>query len=202
MRLHMDSAHSIVIGAGSNESSNPISIKTKELIVEQTGREALGIGSRDGKAIVHIENTVLSYDSRCSTGALIGGRGLEAHLMNSEVDIVSFGDRVSGITTYSTSGSSVAIFSSKIKSIFRGKEVFVIGGPDSIMDTAMIDSSLDIAAEGSCVIGFGSSHKKGSLSFYRCTGHVDIRSGNGALFGLLEDKIEKDQCDITFETTV
>ena len=202
MRLHMDSANSIVVGAGSNESSNPISIRGKELIIEQTGRDAIGIGSHDGKAIVHVENTKLSYDSRCSTSACIGGRGIEVHLMNSDVDIVSFGDRVCGITTFAQSGSSVAVFSTKIKAIFRGKEVFVIGGPDSILDTAMIDSTFDIAAEGAYVIGFGSSSKRGSVSFYRCGGHIDIRSGNGALFGVPEDKVEQDVCDIVFESTV
>ena len=202
MRLHMDSANSIVIGAGSNESSNPISIRTKELIIEQTGRDAIGIGSREGKAIVRIEDTKLSYDSRCSISACIGGRGIEVHLKNSDLDIVSFGDRVCGITTFAQSGSSVAVFSTKIKSIFRGKEVFVIGGPDSIIDTAMIDSTFDIAAEGAYVIGFGSSSKRGSVSFYRCGGHIDIRSGNGALFGVAEDKVEQDVCDIVFESTV
>lgn len=202
MRLHMDSANSVVIGGGSNIDGNPITIRTKELIIEQTGREALGIGCHDSKSFIHIENTKLSYDSRCSLSAFIGGRGVEVNLKNTEVDIVSFGDRVCGITTYASSGSSVTVYSTKIKTLFRSKEVYVIGGPDSIMDTAMIDSSLDISAEGAHVVCFGSNNKNGSVSFYRCDGHVDIRSGNGALFGVPEDKVEQEVCDIVFESTI
>ena len=202
MRLHMDSANAIVIGGGLNEGRNPITIRMKELIIEQTGREAIGIGSREGKASVHIENTKVSYDSRCSVSAFIGGHGVEAIVKNSDVDIVSFGDRVCGITTYSEAGSSVTLFAAKFKSIFRSKEVFIIGGPDSFIDTAVIDSTFDISSESSSVIAFGSNNKTGSISFYRCGGHMDIRSAHGLLFGFPDEKVEKEQCDITFETTV
>ena len=174
----------------------------KELIIEQTGREAIGIGCHENKASVHIENTKVSYDSRCSVSAFIGGHGVEAIVKNSDVDIVSFGDRVCGITTYSEAGSSVTLFVAKFKSIFRSKEVFIIGGPDSFIDTAVIDSTFDISSESSSVIAFGSNNKTGSISFYRCSGLMDIRSANGMLFGLPDEKIEKEQCDIKFETTV
>ena len=202
MRLHMDGAKTIVIGGGSNEGGNPITIRGKELIIEQTGREALAIGCHDSKSSIRIENTKVSYDSRCSTSAFVGGRGVEAIIQNCDADIVSFGDRVCGITTYSASGSSVTLISTKCKNIFRGKEIFIIGGPDSLMDTTMIDSTLDVTAEGSSVIGFGSTNKSGSVSFYRCVGHIDVRSANGALFGVPEDKIEQENCEIEFESTV
>ncbi len=179
--IHLDNEKCVAIGGGLNSAGSKIKLQVRELFIELSGNQVVGIGSPDGGAIVEIDDTKLSIKKQCSHGIGIGSfaKSMDVDINNSEIIMESSGNGIGGICAYTVKNSSMNINDTKIDMLFKGKKICGIGSEEGAALITMHDCDISIACEGANVVAMGSSSKETKIAFYECKGIVSVVSGNG-----------------------
>lgn len=179
--IHLDSEKCVAVGGGDNSAGSKIKLNAKELVIELSGNQVVGVGSLNGSANAEISNTKLSIKEQCSHGIGIGSftRSMDIDINDSEINIESSGNKIGGICAYTVKNSSVNINDTKIDMLFKGKKIYGIGSDEGAALITMHDCDISISCEGAKVVAMGSSSEETKIAFYECKGIVNVVSGDG-----------------------
>ncbi len=199
--IHLDSEKSIAIGGRSNDGGSHIKICCKELVLEQTGKKSLGIGSWLSGADISINNTRLSIEHHSKSVLGIGSFSdpCNIELFSCSANFNISGDKIGGIGSFNSSGGSIKITDMSMNSVFKGKEILGIGAEKEFGEIYMTDCTFNSVIEGTEAVVFGSADCEGTIGMKKCSGDIVVRSGSKTLLGVKPENLISDSCRIQFE---
>ena len=180
--IHLDSDKCIAIGGGDNSAGSKIKLDTKEIDIELSGNQVVGVGSLYGSANVEMNGTKLTIKEQCSQGIGVGSflKSMDIDITDCEINVESSGNGIAGICAYTVKNSSVNINNTEINMLFKGKKICGIGSEEGAALVTMHDCGINIVCEGAEAVAMGSSSKETKIAFYECKGIISVTSGNGA----------------------
>lgn len=198
--IHLDSENSVAIGGKSNGDGSRISICCKELIIEQMGKNSLGIGSLLSGANISIHDTRMSFEQHSRTALCVGSLSAPC-----QIDVRSCsgrfmlsGDKIGEFGSFNSPGGSIALSNVNFKSTLKGKSILGIGSDKEFSSISMTECTFNALVEGAEVVVFGSQNHSGALFMSYCGGEITVRSGNKTMFGTTPDKLVTDNCGLKF----
>lgn len=198
LSIKLDSYQNVAIGGGFNNNRSEINVCASQIKIEQTGKFTLGIGCFYSKPIIHIDDSTVEINERVSSCIGIGSynESIEMYMKNSVFRTDCSGNKLCGIGAYCTKGSNISINACQLVLRFNGKCSMCIGSEDGAFDIVAYDSVFDAICEGAEVVTIGSFSKKCSVSLYRCTGNIKVKSDNGMIYGVSDNGLFLDGCSI------
>lgn len=198
--IHLDSEKSVAIGGRSNEGKSRISIYCAELIVEQMGKNTLGIGSLLSGAEVSVDDTRMKLEQHSKTALGIGSFSdpCKISLSGSMVDINMSGDKIGGFGSYNSDGGSIKMSDGTLKAVFKGKEILCMGADKAFGEIALSDCTFDARLEGACAVALGSQDCEGTITMRTCGGEFAVLSSEKTLLGVKPENLISDRCGLIF----
>lgn len=185
--IHLDSESSVAIGGKSCGENSSISICCKDLVIEQSGKTSIGIGSVISDAKVSIHDTHMTFEQHSRTALGIGSLGGRSFITVQGVS-ASFtlsGDKIGEFASFNSIGGSISIAHANIKSTLKGKEILAIGADHSFGKIKMSECTFNVLAEGAQAVIFGSADcDEGWLEINTCSGDITVHSGCKTLLGV------------------
>ena len=189
----------VAVGGGTNNSNSLIDIRVKEMLLDVSGKQVLGIGSFYSLCNVKVCSSLLSVRLLSASGIAVGGygRGINLSISNSSVDIKAEGQNVSGIYSAYADDGSIMISDSDMKMKFNGEHIHAVGFGNGFGKIAAENSSCDIRIEGSSCFAIGSEDRNAEIEMNKCKGSVYICSSDPHMLSAEEDKVVIKDCNFS-----
>ncbi|MGN1417110.1 MAG: EAL domain-containing protein [Oscillospiraceae bacterium] len=189
----------VAVGGGTNNGGSHIEIKVKEMSLDISGRQVLGIGSFNKDADVTISSSMVSVRLQCSSGIAVGGfgKGINACLSDTYLDIKAEGQVISGIYAADSDNGSICISDCDMNMKYNGEKIRAVGfekGPGRI---SAENSSCNIRIEGESCFVIGSGDRNSEVALKKCGGTVSISSADGHMLSAENDKVSIIDCDFS-----
>ncbi|MGN0649492.1 MAG: EAL domain-containing protein [Oscillospiraceae bacterium] len=183
--IHLESDKSIAIGGGFNGSDAKICIEAKEFMIEQLGKESIGIGSLNGDSDVTIRNTNITMISHSAENLLIGSKKANsvADLENCKLKVVSSGDLVCFAGSRLEGNSRIRADKCDMSVLLNGKTIHAFGSDEGSADVEFTSCTLDVHCSGAAAVAVGSNSHKGRVRLSDCAGQIFVNSGTYYVFG-------------------
>lgn len=189
--IHLESDKSIAIGGGFNGSDTKIVIEAKELMIEQLGKESIGIGSLNGDTDITIRNTNVTLISHSAENLLVGSRKANSvvNFENSRLKAVASGDLVCFTGSRMDGTTQIKAERCEISVLLNGKTIHAFGSDEGAADVELSNCVLDIHCSGAAAVAIGSNSHKGRVSLSECEGQIFVNSGTYYVFGCEESSL-------------
>ncbi|MGN0636796.1 MAG: EAL domain-containing protein [Huintestinicola sp.] len=189
----------VAIGGGINNNGSVIDIRVKEMSLDVSGKQVLGIGCFYSMSNVKICSSLISVRLMSAAGIAIGGfgRGISTVISNSSVNIKAEGQNVSGIYAAYAEEGIIRISDCDMNMKFNGEHIHAVGFENGFGKIAAEDSSCEINMEGSSAFAVGSKDDNAGIELKKCKGSVYINSADPHMLSADRDKVIITDCDFT-----
>ncbi|MDD6101610.1 MAG: EAL domain-containing protein [Clostridiales bacterium] len=191
INLHVEGENGIAIGGGFNDNNASIEINNTKLAIDAADVKAVGIGTAFADAFVRITRSAMDMDIRgrfcCAIGSIDGNAEVTLH--DTELNIVSSGDAITGLGSISASNGCLNVFNSKVGIELTGKEGCCIGAFSGETIVSIVDSDYKFRCEGASMLCLGTRKKTGSIAVINSREDIYYSSADYTAYGALEDKI-------------
>lgn len=187
----------VAIGGGTNNSNSLIDIRVKEMSLDVSGKQVLGIGSFYSLSNVKICSSLFMVRLLSAAGIAVGGygRGINASISNSSVDIKAEGQNVSGIYAAYAEDGNIMISDSNMKMKFNGETIHLVGFENGFGKITAENSCCDITIEGNNSFVVGSKDKNAEITLNKCKGSAYISSANPHVLSAGKGMVTVTDCD-------
>lgn len=189
----------VAIGGGINSSNSVIDIRVKEMYLDVSGKQVLGIGSFYSMSNVKICSSLISARLQSAAGIVMGGygRGINVSVSNTCFDIKAEGQNISGIYTAYAEDGSIMISDSEMNMKFNGELIHAVGYENGFGKITAEESSCDIRIEGDSCFVIGSCDRNAEVVLTKCRGSVYISSADSHMLSAEKDKITVTDCNFS-----
>lgn len=189
----------VAIGGGVNNSGSVIDIRVKELSIDVSGKQVLGIGCFFADSNVNINSSVVSVRLQCAAGIAIGGygRGINALISETDLDIKAEGQNISGIYSAYAEDGSILLSGCAMNMKYNGELIHAVGFENGFGKITAENSSCDIRIEGCSCFAIGSCDKNAEIVLDRCKGSVYIASEDPHMLSAEKDKVTITECNFS-----
>ncbi|MGN1100567.1 MAG: EAL domain-containing protein, partial [Huintestinicola sp.] len=189
----------VAIGGGINNGSSLIDIRVKEMSLDVSGKQVLGIGCFYSLSKVNISSSLISVRMLSAAGIAIGGygRGMSTDISGSSVTIKAEGHNVSGIYSAYAEDGNIRISDSDVVLKFNGENIHAVGFENGHGKISAEGCSCDVHLEGGNSFAVGSKDKNAEIELKKCKGQVFISSANSHKLSAEESMIVITDCDFT-----
>ena len=189
----------VAIGGGINNGNSLIDIRVKEMTLDVSGKQVLGIGCFYSLSKVNISSSLISVRMMSATGIAIGGygRGMSTDISGSSVTIKTEGHNVSGIYSAYAEDGHIRISDSDVVLKFNGENIHAVGFENGHGKITAEGCSCDVHLEGGNSFAVGSKDKNAEIELKKCKGQVFISSANPHKLSAEESMIVITDCDFT-----
>lgn len=189
----------VAVGGGINNGGSVIDIRAKEMSLDVSGKQILGIGSFYSESIVKICSTLLSVRLLSNAGIAIGGygRGINASILNSSVNVKAEGQNVSGIYTAYANEGYIVISDCNVNMKFNGEHIHAVGFENGFGKITAENTSCGIRLEGGSAFALGSKDNKAGIELKKCKGCVRINSEDPHMISAEKENIRLTDCNFT-----
>lgn len=191
----------VAIGGGVNNGKSAIDIKVKEMSLDVSGKQVLGIGSFFSDSNVKINSSTVSIRLQCAAGIAVGGygRGINVSMSDTRLNIRAEGANISGIYSAYAEDGNILISDCDMKMKYNGEMIHGVGFENGFGRINVHSSSCDIRMEGFSCFAIGSCDMNAEIALSKCRGKVYIASDNPHLLSAEKEQITISDCDFQNE---
>lgn len=191
IRTTVEADYGICIGGGVAGKNSAVEIVGGVLQIEPLSANSIGIGGVKGGIPITIKDCHAYMDMRVDRGEGIGclSGPQNISIVDSKLRFKCSGAFVGALGSYQNSDGKILINRSDCTFSGNAQQVYLVGAPSGKMDIEVKDSSMDMNAEGSEVLGFGTRDRQSTITMKNANNYVKIRSGEHMMFGAWEPNI-------------
>lgn len=189
----------VAIGGGKNTSGSTIDIRVKELSLDISGKQVLGIGSFYADSNVRIDDSSVTMHLQCAAGIAVGGygRGINVCITDSKLNVRAEGKNISGIYSAYANNGSINIIRCDVTMKCNGELIHGVGFENGFGSITSEDSSCDIQMEGGSCFALGSCDRNAKVILNRCGGNIVLFSENPHMLSANKENISVKDCNFS-----
>lgn len=189
----------VAIGGGKNTSGSAIDIRVKELALDISGKQVLGIGSFYADSNVRIDNSSVTMRLQCAAGIAVGGygRGINVCITDSTFNVRAEGKNISGIYSAYANDGSINISRCNVTMKYNGELIHGIGFENGFGSITSENSSCDIRMEGGSCFALGSCDRNVKVFLNKCEGNIVLCSDEPHMLSANRDGISVKDCNFS-----
>lgn len=189
----------VAIGGGTNGGGSVIDIRAKEIFLDISGKQVLGIGSFYADSNVRIADSAITVRLQCAAGIALGGygRGINVCLTDSSFDVKAEGKNISGIYSAYANDGSINIIDCTVTMKYNGELIHAVGFENGLGSITAENSSCDIRMEGVNCFALGSCDRNVKVNLNKCKGNIVIFAEEPHMLSAPKNGINIKECNFS-----
>ena len=179
------------IGGGKNEESRPIQILSGLADIHISGGSCVGVGTRDGNAIIDVHDSKLKVTATAPQAIAVGSikELTDIELKNSEVSMELAGINIAGIGSIENGSGKIIMLKNTVDALIKGRNVNLIGTREGKCNVHLKENRLKFYSEGGSVCGVGDMYGEGDVTLDGNVFDFDMRTGEGEAYCSRKGKV-------------
>ncbi|MBO4899814.1 MAG: GNAT family N-acetyltransferase [Lachnospiraceae bacterium] len=187
----IEADEAVAIGGGEFREGNGIHILSGTVRIEPASQRAIAIGAVKGHFDGIISNCKLHLDIKIDKGIGIGCiEGTpNIHIVNSKINIMCAGSRISAIGGMDNKNGSVKMENCELTIAANGQQLYLIGAGSGAFDIDFYNSAINLRGEGNNVLALGDKELDSHIQAKQTIVNIRLASGVPVVYGAKPENV-------------